>query len=149
MDLAAAQSAWKEADGLEFADDEGEEHHKDEDAAAKDGLGRPEAALSEPAASGGDRLCHSPPADASDRAAGSEDRDMSISVQKKMVQHMRFSLKWSHPELHDALLVAGLAVPGQPSLLTYFRALHTPFGGSQIGLLPQSFHTTPKATSKA
>ena len=84
VDLAAAQSAWKEADGLEFADDEGEEHHKDEDAAAKDGLGRPEAALSEPAASGGDRLCHSPPADAPDRAAGGEDRDLSISVRKKL-----------------------------------------------------------------
>ena len=111
-DLAAAKSAWKEADGVEFADDEGEEHHKDEDAAAKDGRGRPEAALSEPAASGGGRLCHSPPADAPDRAAGGEDGDQSISVRKKMDQHMRVSLKWSHPELHDALLVAGLAVPG-------------------------------------
>ena len=62
VDLAAAQSAWKEADGLEFADDEGEEHHKDEGAAAKDGLGRPEAAFSEPAVSGGAGFAsHLPP----------------------------------------------------------------------------------------
>ena len=58
---------------------------------------------------------------------------------------MRFSLKWSHPELHDALRVVGLAVPGQPSLLNYFRALHSQFGNSQNGFLPQSFHTHTKA----
>ena len=33
-DLAAAQSAWKEADGLELADDDDEEQNKDEGTAA-------------------------------------------------------------------------------------------------------------------
>ena len=143
-DLAAAQSAWKEADGLELADDDDEEHNKDEGTAAEDGPCRPGAAPSDQAASGTDRLCH-PSADARDRAAGGEDSDLTISVRKKMDQHMRFRLKWSHPELHDALRVVGLAVPGQPSLLNYFRALHSQFGNSQNGFLPQSFHIHTKA----
>ncbi|MBM4179915.1 MAG: hypothetical protein FJ211_11410, partial [Ignavibacteria bacterium] len=65
---------------------------------------------------------------------------------KKMDYHMRCRLKWTHRELHDAVHIAGLDVPGRPSLLGYFRALHSQFGDLQVGFLPQSLHTHTKAT---
>ena len=114
-DLAAAQSAWKEADGLDLAPDD------DEMSPDKD------------------RLCHP-----SAGALGGENKVLSSTVRKKMDEHMRLRLKWTHRDLHDALRVAGLDVPGRPSLLNYFRALHTQFGDTQVGFLPQSFQTHTK-----
>ena len=65
-----------------------------------------------------------------------------------MHAHMTTKLKWTHRELHDALIIAGLGVPSRPSLLNYFSALHAQFGDTEIGFLPQSFQTHTKVKMK-
>ena len=56
-----------------------------------------------------------------------------------MVAFMRKDMKWTHRELHDALLVAGVAAPSVPSMRNYFAALHSQYGNADTGFLPQSF----------
>ncbi len=80
-----------------------------------------------------DRLCHP---------------SLDASVRKRMDGFMRSQLKWTHRELHDALLIAGLGVPSQPSLVNYFGVLHAQFGDSQTGFLLRPFAPTPKPTSR-
>ena len=54
-------------------------------------------------------------------------------------------MKWSHKELHDALLSAGVAVPLVPSMPNYVAALHAQYGDADTGFMPQSFHSHSKA----
>ena len=67
-----------------------------------------------------------------------------MTVRKRMYLHMRTRFKWTHRELHDALRIVGLNVPDRPSLLSYFHILHSQFGDTQIGFLPQAFRTHTK-----
>ena len=71
-----------------------------------------------------DRLCHP-----SDDAA----------VRCKMEIFMRTRLKWTHRELHDTLLVAGLSAPSLPSLVSYFSVLYAQFGDAQTGFMRKPF----------
>ena len=48
----------------------------------------------------------------SDNVEADDARD---EIEKAMVAFMRKRFKWSHRELHDALLAAGVAVPDVPS----------------------------------
>mgnify|MGYP003311017423 CR=1 FL=1 len=43
------------------------------------------------------------------------------NARTSMKNFMLSQLKWSHRELHDALVVAGLDVPLRPSLINYFN----------------------------
>ena len=61
-----------------------------------------------------------------------------------MVAFMRKDMKWTHRELHDAVLVAAIAVPPVPSMRHYLAALYTQYGDADTGFLPQSFHTHTK-----
>ena len=65
-------------------------------------------------------------------------------IGKAMTAFMRKDLKWTHRELHDALLTAGISVPSAPSMVTYISALHAQYGNSDMGFLPQSFHSHTK-----
>ena len=67
-------------------------------------------------------------------------------IQEAMVVFIRKDLKWTHRELHDALLVAGIAVPSVPSIRNYIAALYAQYGSADAGFFPQSFksHTTDK-----
>ena len=67
-----------------------------------------------------------------------------IAIRSRMRNFMQAQLKWSHRELHDALLAAGLVVPVRPSLVNYFTTLRLQFGDSQTGFLPQSFQSHTK-----
>ena len=71
-----------------------------------------------------------------------EDND---KIQEAMVAFIRKRLKWAHRELHDALLVAGVAVPPTPSIRNYFPALFAQYRNVDAGFLPQSFKTHTKA----
>ena len=77
-----------------------------------------------------DRLCHSP-------------EDMEIRA--RMESFMQTRLKWSHRELHDALLYAGLDTPTRPSMVNYFSTLHMQFGDSKVGFLPQALPSHTKS----
>jgi len=201
-DLATARRAWKEADALEFVDDDdasGDER-QEADSGSKDRPCHPKerttavdaSALQESDTGVKDRVRHPKEADAlelvdhdasgderQEADSGSKDRPchpkepttaldandlqesdtgvkdrarhpklpdrLSTAVLKRMDYHMRSRLKWTHRELHDAVHIAGLDVPGRPSLLGYFRALHSQFGDPQVGFLPQSLHTHTKA----
>ena len=66
-------------------------------------------------------------------------------IEKAMVAFMRKRLRWSHKELHDALLSAGVAVPLVPSMPNYVAALHAQYGDADTGFMPQSFHSHKKA----
>ena len=124
-DLTSARCAWKEADDLEFADDAAHVDHTD-------------AVVT-------DRLCHPSGQRVHDTsAAHASGRALSVAVRRSMDLHMRTRFKWTHRELHDAVCIAGLHVPDRPSLLSYFHILHTQFGDTQVGFLPQAFHTHTK-----
>ena len=69
-------------------------------------------------------------------------------IGKAMTAFMRKDLKWTHRELHDALLTAGTSVPSAPSLRNYIAALHAQYGDAGTGFLPQSFHSHTKKSSK-
>lgn len=60
------------------------------------------------------------------------------AIRGRMRKFMTLDLKWSHSELHDALVAAGLNMPPQPSLIKYFTILHLQFSNDQVGFLPQS-----------
>ena len=68
-----------------------------------------------------------------------EEEDAAIG--KAMAAFIRKDLKWTHRELHDALLTAGVSVPSVPSMRNYIAALHAQYGNADTGFLPQSFHS--------
>ena len=71
-----------------------------------------------------------------------EEEDAGIG--EAMAAFIRKDLKWTHRELHDALLTAGVSVPSVPSMRNYIAALHAQYGDSDTGFLPQSFHSHTK-----
>ena len=81
----------------------------------------------------------------SDGAELSEDEENN-KIQERIVAFVRKELKWTHRELHDAVVVAGVAVPLIPSIRNYIAVLHAQFGHADTGFLPQSFHTHKKQT---
>ena len=118
--LHEAQAAWREAEVLERAMD-----HENTGVGAE---ARPVDELERLAPT--DRLCHSV---------------LDSSVRQRMDTFMRARMKWTHRELHDALLFAGLAVPALPSLVNCFSVLYSQFGNAQVGFMPQAFLTHAKA----
>ena len=62
-------------------------------------------------------------AEGRDEAPALED-DENEKIQEATVAFIWKGLKWTHRELHDALLVAGVAVPPAPSMQNYISALH-------------------------
>ena len=76
------------------------------------------------------------------RALSEEDADIQI----RMKDYMTKALKWTHKELHDAVVIAGLRAPEAPSLVNYFAALHHQFSDDKLGFLPQNFqsHTSKR-----
>ena len=72
------------------------------------------------------------------------EKEEDEEIGKAMVWFMRKQMKWTHRELHDALLVAGVSVPVVPSMRNYFVALHAQYGDADTGFLPQSFHSHTK-----
>ena len=58
---------------------------------------------------------------------------------------MRTQMKWSHKELHDAVVTATIATPSTPSMYNYLLALHNQFGDPQIARLPQSEQSHKKS----
>jgi len=89
----------------------------------------------------------------SDAEIAEQDRDQAASphdgeweIRKKMKDFMQTQLKWTHCDLHDALLSAGLSAPvAQPSLINYFNTLRLQFGDSKVGFLPQAAQSHTKA----
>ena len=67
------------------------------------------------------------------------------NIEEVMVAYIRKDLKWTHRELHDALLVAEVAVPPVPSIRNYMSALFAQYGNVDAGFLPQSFKSHTKA----
>ena len=87
-----------------------------------------------------------------DQAAASHDGQAlpaptdEVEIRKRMKEFMQKQLKWTHRELHDALLSAGLSAPvAQPSLVNYFNTLRLQFGDSKVGFLPQAAQSHTKA----
>ena len=80
-----------------------------------------------------------------DEAAVMEEEENN-KIQDAIKAFIGKDLKWTHRELHDALLVAGVAVPSVPSIRNYVAALHAQYGNADAGFLPQSFksHTKDK-----
>ena len=78
-----------------------------------------------------------------DAAAVAEEEENN-QIQEAMDAFIRKDLKWTHRELHDALLVAGVAVPSLPSIRNYVSALHAQYGNADAGFLPQSFKSHTK-----
>ena len=87
-------------------------------------------------------------AEVRDEAAVLED-DENEKIREAMVAFIRKDLKWTHRELHDALLVARVAVPPTPSMQNYISALYAQYGSADAGFLPQNFqsHAKPKLQS--
>ena len=73
------------------------------------------------------------------------EQEEDAEINKAMVAFMRKHMKWTHRELHDALLTAGVCVPAVPSMRNYVAALHEQCGNADTGFLPQSFHSHTKA----
>ena len=80
-----------------------------------------------------------------DEAAVAEEEE-NEKINEAMKAFIRKDLKWTHRELHDALLVAGIATPSVPSIRNYMAALYAQYGNADAGFLPQSFksHTKDK-----
>ena len=76
------------------------------------------------------------------------EKDEDEEIAQAMVKFMEKQMRWSHKELHDALLAAEVAVPAVPSMRNYFAALHAQYGDVDTGFLPQSFHSHTKAKLK-
>ena len=68
----------------------------------------------------------------------------NAAIRQRMQQYMLHKLKWTHRELHDALVTAGMSIPLRPSLANYFAALRVQFADPQAGFLPQCFHSHTK-----
>ena len=90
-------------------------------------------------------------------AASPDERDEAAIMEAEedqkiadaMTRFMQKDLKWTHRELHDALLEAGVAVPASPSMRNYIAALYAQYGNADAGFLPQSFKTHTKAKLQA
>ncbi len=65
-------------------------------------------------------------------------------IQNRMKEYMMKSLKWSHKELHDALVSAGMSAPEPASMVHYLAALHHQFGDDKLGFLPQNWQSHSK-----
>ena len=76
------------------------------------------------------------------------EKEENEKLEKAMVSFMHNEMKWTHKELHDALLVAGVSVPAVPSMRNYFAALHAQYGNTDTGFLPQSFQSHKKEKLK-
>ena len=63
--------------------------------------------------------------------AAEEDAEIGQAMKAFMTK----DLKWTHQELHDVLLTAGISVPSAPSMVTYISALHAQYGNSDTGFL--------------
>ena len=77
-----------------------------------------------------DRLCH---------------LEGDQNIRKRMVVYMQKQLKWTHRELHDALIIAGHSAPGSPSFANYLTTLHAQYGDADNGFLPQCFESHTKS----
>ena len=66
------------------------------------------------------------------------------AIHARMKNFMLTKLKWTHRELHDAVLSAKMGVPCRPSLMNYFNALRVQFGDATIGFLPQAHQSHTK-----
>ena len=140
-DVRAASAAWHEAEELEKASWE-EGMDASSEAGVADRLCHPSAEaggtdkLSHPSGEAGvaDRLCHP---------------SLDVAARKRMAHFMQVRLKWTHRELHDAAIVAGLNIPATPSLVNYFGVLHASFGNTQTGFMPQAFRTHTKKIIQA
>ena len=69
-------------------------------------------------------------------------------IGKAMTAFIRRDLKWTHRELHDALVTAGVSVPSAPSMRNYIAALHAQYSNADTDFLPQSFHRHTKEKLK-
>ena len=65
-------------------------------------------------------------------------------IQRRMKDYMTKTLKWTHKELHDAVVIAGISAPETPSMFNYFAALHLQFGDDKSGFLPQNWQSHTK-----
>ena len=74
------------------------------------------------------------------RALSEED----VGIQSRMKDYMTKSLKWTHKELNDAVVIAGISAPETPSMVNYFAALHHQFGDDKLGFLPQNWQSHTK-----
>ena len=63
------------------------------------------------------------------------------AIGNAMAAFIRKDLKWTHRELHDALVTAGVSVPLVPSMRNAVAALNAQYGDSDAGFLPQSFQS--------
>ena len=83
------------------------------------------------------------------RNEADEDRlcqlEEDLNIRKRMVVYMERQLKWTHRELHDALIVAGHSAPGNPSFANYLATLHAQYGDADNGFLPQCFESHTKS----
>jgi hypothetical protein len=61
-----------------------------------------------------------------------------------MKDFMAKTLKWTHKELHDAVVIAGISAPATLSMANYFAALHHQFGDDKLGFLPQNWQSHTK-----
>ena len=69
-------------------------------------------------------------------------------IRVRMKEFMATKLKWTHKDLHDALLSVGIGVPTRPSLLNYFTAMRLHFGDAKVGFLPQAHQSHTKKRYK-
>ena len=68
----------------------------------------------------------------------------TVAIHSRMRRFLLSSAKWTHRELHDAVLAAGFDAPPSPSLLNYFGTLLKQYGDSQSGFLPQNSQSHSK-----
>jgi hypothetical protein len=64
-----------------------------------------------------------------------------VDIHYEMEGFMTQKLKWTHRELHDTVVIAGMSAPATPSMMNYFAALHHQFGDVNIGFLPQNWQS--------
>ena len=95
--------------------------------------------------SSADKLCSDDTGHA--HVAGSDDEDKAVIV-KRMLVCMTRERKWKTADLHDAVVLAGCAVPKEPSMRNYFRSLLLQFGDKNVGFMPQYMSTNNKTTIK-
>ena len=67
-------------------------------------------------------------------------RELEDAVESRaaMSRYMMRELKWTQKELHDAVVLSGMAVPYRATMLGYFHLLHRQFENKQYASLPQS-----------
>ena len=85
-----------------------------------------------------------PPAPGSGGQPTDEDVD-AREIRDRMRQFMRKDLHWEEKDLHDAVVLAGMAAPHTPSVLEYYKSLRQLYGASANAFLPQNAKTHTKA----